>query len=107
FLDELAIGGSRFTEGDDFEPEGARVEAEAFRALFAKTERFAVFYVELPLVFVLASTKIFKRSIVENVAVLVDLSEGRSAVPRHLAKHFRKIFRIGVDGACHETSLHA
>src|SRR5690606_33738822 len=86
-------------EGDDLEAQRPWIQAEALVVLLAEQERLPVLDQQLPLLLVLLAAERLEGAVVEDVAVLVDLREGRSAVRRGAAQHHGEVLGLRVDGA--------
>src|SRR5690606_32072470 len=92
-------------EGDDLEAQRPWIQAEALVVLLAEQERLPVLDQQLPLLLVLLGAERLEGAVVEDVAVLVDLREGRSAVRRGAAQHHGEVLGLRVDGASDEAAV--
>src|SRR5205085_2196543 len=75
------------------------VHAYAFIAVFAEDHRLAVFKIDHVVGPTRAFGEVFKRAVVEDVAILIDLDEGDAFVPRRRLNGRAQVLHINVERA--------
>jgi hypothetical protein len=73
----------------------------------AEADRLAVLQPDHGLLGLLLVLQGVEGAVVEDVAVLVDLDQGRALVGGGLAQHLRQVLAVGVDRPRHERRLRA
>ena len=81
------------------------VQANAFFLLAAEDERATMFEEDRRIVLGFLARGVFKRAIVEDVAILIDFDERRSLVFRSAFENVGKMLDVDVDATCDERRL--
>ena len=104
---DVAFGYSVFADGDNFQRQTPRVESEPLLIFRSEQHRLAVLQPDLCLSSGLLLAELVKCTVVEHVAVLINLRERGARVAGGALEHVSQMLGFHINGARHKAGVTA